>query len=123
MKIPTKQISSVVKKDHSSSNMTSMISTKREETPKDGNKKINFAQFYGSPEMGDKSALSLSQNNLSKKNSVKTMTNLISPTKKNQTNESNKNIYMSYDLNNLANKSAKKPFFKLDLSKRSQGQR
>lgn len=94
-----------------------MISTKREETPKDGSKKINFNTFYGSPDIEKTSVLSISHQNLSKKNSVKTMNNFISPSKKQL---SEKNIYMSYDHSNSSKvAAAKKPFFKLDLSKRS----
>jgi phage terminase large subunit-like protein len=123
-----------------------MLSTKREETPKDHTRKIAFNNFFGSPEPEKASMLATmtSLSNLSKKNSTKAI-QIMSPSKKvapnasgfintstSQTNtgnvstnmnaeklhkESEKQIYMSYDF--AHSKVVKKPAFKLDLSKRS----
>lgn len=109
-------------KDGNNSNSTlSSTATplKREETPKDFAKKLAFTNFYGSPDQPYErlSTMNLSntQTKLSKKNSVRAL-HIISPLKK-SANE--KPFYMSYDFSQA--KFFKKPAFKLDLSKRSNG--
>lgn len=101
----------------------SMSATKRDETPKDVARKVNFNNFYGSPDMNlDKSSSRVlshtSQNNLTKKESVKAF-QVASPYKK--TNESAQ-MYSSYDFSSQS-KIAKRPDFKLDLNKRTQAYR
>jgi len=118
----TLRVSATIKstKQLSNSNLNSILSTKREETPKEVHRKINFSNFYGSPDQ-DKlfttlNASNTANSNLSKKNSTKAM-QVISPTKKETSTD--KHIYMSYDF--AHSKVVKKPAFKLDLTKRSQG--
>ncbi len=110
-RISTKSIKNI--SNGSLSNST--IGFKRDETPQ-GDKKFNLQNFYGSPDPNDSKISSLAgiSNDISKKNSFKTI-NIVSPAKR--TGE--KQVYLSYDFNHTQYQ--KKPAFKLDLSKRSQG--
>jgi len=103
-------------KQLSNTNINSMVIPKREGTPKDSRNK-NFANFYGSPDVGDRlSTLPAQLNTTTGKNSFKTI-NIVSPNK----HPGEKHIYMSYDFNH--SQVLKKQPFKLDLSKRSAGHR
>ena len=98
----------------------SVSATKRDETPKDMVRKVNFNNFYGSPDVNlEKSSSRVlshaSQNNLTKKESMKAF-QVASPYKKG--NDS----YSSHDFSSQS-KIAKKPDFKIDLNKRSQAYR
>jgi len=99
----------------------STSATKRDETPKDMSRKVNFNNFYGSSDAPvDRSSKALahaSQNNMSKKESMKNF-QVSSPYKK--SNDSP--IYASYDFSSQS-KMVKKPSFKLDLNKREQAYR
>jgi len=100
---------------------SSLSTTKREETPKDVARKVNFNNFYGSPDVAlDKSSKILghsSQNNLAKKDSVRAFQMGVTYKKSSDTP-----IYASYDFSSQP-KIAKKPNFKLDLNKRGQASR
>jgi len=100
---------------------SSLSTTKREETPKDVVRKVNFNNFYGSPDVAmDKSSKILghsSQNNLAKKDSVRAFQMGVTYKKSSDTP-----IYASYDFSSQP-KIAKKPNFKLDLNKRGQASR
>jgi hypothetical protein len=102
-------------KQLSNTNINSMVIPKREETPKDSRNK-NFANFYGSPDGGERLTTLPAQMNTTSKNSFKTI-NLVSPAK----HPGEKHIYMSYDFNH--SQAIKKQPFKLDLTKRSAGHR
>jgi hypothetical protein len=93
-------------------NMNVTNGFKREETPSN-QRTSNFQNFYGAPEGTAMSTLA-SQNNISKKNSFKTM-NIASPLKK-----SDKQIYMSYDFQ-YPTKVKTPSGTKLDMTKRSAG--
>lgn len=99
----------------------SMSVTKREETPKDVVRKVNFNNFYGSPEVNlDKSSRVISHNsqsNLPKKESIKVF-QIASPYKK--VNESQ--IQSSYEYASQS-KIIKRPNYMFDMNKREQAYR
>ena len=99
---------------------TSISATKRGETPTDL-RKINFNNFYGSPDIVlDKSSTALghsSQNNLAKKESVRGF-QVASPYRR----PNDASAYASYD-HSSQSKITKKPSFKLDIQKKTQAYR
>jgi len=100
---------------------SSMSSTKRDETPKDMARKVNFNNFYGAPdtamEKSLKAGINSSQNNMTKKDSIRAF-QIVSPMKK----PTDGPIVASYDFSSQS-KIVKKPSFKLEFQQREQAYR
>lgn len=99
----------------------SISSTKRDDTPKDMARKINFNNFYGSPDIAlDKSGqvkTNSSSNNIAKKDSIRAF-QIVSPLRK----PTDGPVVASYDFSSQS-KIAKKPSFKLEIKQREQAYR